>query len=424
VQGLWAALLFFRLLEGVACWAILTWFYVRPADATWALHLNFIVYAVGNLALSFVHRRGALDPASGWFDVAVNVLPMTFAAHWSGGLYSPFVPLFVLKIAVYTVVYGVDVGWQSLTATALAALTWFLVGDHAAIAPPAHRELSLAFEVLAYGIIIGGALKFFPVLEDRERRLAVTAREKDELYQQSMRQQTHLRRLSQGMMRVSERTMRRIAHELHDDLGQALTAVKMDLGLIERELDDASEIRGRVRDAREQIGGVLQEVRNLSQLLRPAALDDLGLVPAMESFVNRFGERNAVSVELHAPPPETRLPRSMELALYRVLQEGLTNVARHAKARRVQVSLRVEDVVTLRIQDDGCGFDAAGFLRSPPQGHGMGVFGMRERVASYGGQFVIESHEGAGTDVRLSIPLGAGADELEEDDEEDPRPAH
>jgi signal transduction histidine kinase len=90
----------------------------------------------------------------------------------------------------------------------------------------------------------------------------------------------------------------------------------------------------------------------------------------------------------------------------------------------VQVSLRVEDVVTLQIQDDGCGFDAAEFLRSPPQGHGMGVFGMRERVAGYGGQFVIESGEGTGTQVRLSIPLGGETDESEEDDGEDPRLAH
>jgi signal transduction histidine kinase len=425
VQGLWVALLFFRLLEGVACWTILSWFYFGAGDSTWPLHLTFIVYAVGNLILSFVHRRRGLDAAWGWFDVGVNVLPMTVAAHWSGGIYSPFVPLFVLKIAVYTVVYGVDTGWQSVVATALAGLLWFAIGDDATVEPgPWYRELTLAFAMLAYGIIIGGALKFFPILEDRERRLAVTAREKDELYQQSMRQQMQLRRLSQSMMRVSERTMRRIAHELHDDLGQALTAVKMDLGLIEREIDDADGLRGRVRDARDQIGGVLHEVRNLSHLLRPAALDDLGLVPAMESFVNSFGKRNAVSVEIDAPPPQTRLPRSMELALYRVLQEGLTNVARHARARHVQVSLRVEDVVTLQIQDDGCGFDAAEFLRSPPQGHGMGVFGMRERVASYGGQFVIESGEGTGTQVRLSIPLGGDADESEEDDGEDPRLAH
>jgi len=427
VQGLWAALLFFRLVEGVACWAILSRFYLRADDPTWPLHLNFLVYAAGNLALSFVHRRGALSPAWGWFDVAVNVLPMTLAAHWSGGIYSPFVPLFVLKIAVYTVVYGVDIGWLSFAATALAGLTLFVVAGRAASASvTTYRELSLAFEVLAYGIIIGGALKFFPILEDRERRLAVTVREKEELYQQSMQQQVSLRRLSQRVMRVSERTMRRIARDLHDDLGQALTAVKMDLGLIERQLEDSGEIRGRVREAREQIGTVLQEVRTLSHLLRPAALDDLGLVPAMESFVNRFGERNAVSVQLEAPPPETRLPRSMELALYRVLQEGLTNVARHAKAHRVQISLRVEDVVTLQIQDDGCGFDAAGFLRSPPQGHGMGVFGMRERIASYGGQFAIESQEGTGTQVRLSIPLGGDADveDSEEEDGEDSRLAH
>jgi signal transduction histidine kinase len=425
VQVLWAALLGVRLLEGAACWAILYWFYAAPGDPAWALHLTFGAYAAGNAAISGVHRRGALTAGSAWLDVAINVLPMALAAHWSGGLYSPFVPLFVVKIVTYTVVYGGDIGWQSFVATVLAAVALVAsAGDGTMASAARYRQLSLAFEVLAYGIIIGGALKFFPILQDRERRLAVIAREKEQLYQQSLRQQAHLRRLSQRMMRVSERTMRRLAHELHDDLGQVLTAVKMDLGLIERQLGDRDEIRGRVHEARQQIGGVLQEVRNLSQLLRPAVLDDLGLVPAIESFIARFRERSAIAVALDAPAPGTRLPRSVEVTLYRVLQEGLTNVARHAEAHHVHVSLRVDDVVTLNISDDGRGFDAAAFLQRPPLGHGMGVIGMRERIASYGGQFVIESREGNGTSLRLSIPLAGAADDAEDENGEDPRLAH
>ena len=423
-----AALLVIRMLEGGACWAILYGFYRGVTVSTWAIHLNFAVYALANLLLFDRQRREAMTPDWVWFDIAVNLLPMAVACHWSGGVYSPLVPTFVVKIASYGLIYGADIGVQSLVATIMVAVVLVVMersglgrSDAVEQVPLLVRQrLTLWFEALIFGILIGAGLRMFRILQDRENRLDVAVGEKEALYQQSLRHQEDLRRLSQGMMQVGERTMRRLARELHDDLGQALTAVKMDLGLIERELGPDSPVGAHVREAREQVGGVLQSVRNLSQLLRPAVLDDLGLVPAIQSYIARFGERTQIAVALETPPAETRLPRAIEVALYRVLQEALTNVVRHAQAGKVDVHLAVDaETATLAIRDDGRGFDASAFLRDPPADHGMGVIGMRERVATYGGKFVIESRRGAGTRVELTIPLAAGAGASAEEAEED-----
>ncbi len=427
------ALLIIRMLEGGACWAILYWFYSGVTVSAWAIHINFALYVAADLLLFERQRREAMTSDWVWFDIAANLMPMAVAAHWSGGVYSPLVPTFVVQIASYGLIYGADIGLHSLVATIVLAVVLILM-EESGFGPSAveqvplllRQRLTLVFEALIFGIIIGGGLRMFRILQDRENRLAVAVGEKEALYQQSLRQQDDLRRLSQSMMQVGERTMRRLARELHDDLGQALTAVKLDLGLIERRLDPDSPVREYLREAREQVGTVLQTVRNLSQLLRPAVLDDLGLVPAIQSYSKRFSERTQIPVTLAAPPAETRLPRAIEVALYRVLQEALTNVARHAQAGRVDVRLTVDaEAAMLTIQDDGCGFEAGSFLRTPPAEHGMGVIGMRERVATYGGRFTIESRRGAGTRVELTIPLagaaGVAGEETEEDYGEDSR---
>ncbi|HUI28382.1 MAG TPA: sensor histidine kinase [Candidatus Kryptonia bacterium] len=418
-----------RFLEGGACWAIVYWFYGGLTVPNWAVHTTFAGYVAANLFFFALHRREALSSRLVWLDVVINVLPMALAAHWTGGVYSPLVPTFVLKIVSYGLIYGVDIGWQCLAVTLIAAAG--LIGlEQNGLGPSealervpliVRQRLTLGFEGLIFGIIIGGGLRFFRILQDREMRLATTAEQNSSLYQESLQYQGHLRRLSQKMMQVSERMMRRIARELHDDLGQALTAVRLDLGLVARELPPDSSLRPRVAEAREQIGTVLQSVRSLAQLLRPAVLDDLGLVPAMQSFIARFSERTGIAVAVDASPVETRLPRTVEVALYRVLQEALTNVARHAEAHHVSVNLLVDaETAQLEIRDDGRGFDAKMFLQGPTRDNAMGVIGMRERVATYGGRFTIDSRRGEGTCVALAIPLARAA-ESDEDYGEDPR---
>jgi len=424
------AVLFVRLVEGAASWTILLWFFGAAIRPLWLLHVTFIAYALANLGLFVLHRREAMTQAVVWLDIGVNLLAMGVALYWSGSLYSPLLPVFVIKICSYGLIYGADVGLQSLAATGILAallvvseqLGWAPTESVEQVSTLVRQRLTFAFAGLIFTVGCGGGLRFFRILQDREARLAEALAEKDRLYQESQQHERHLRQLSRRMMEVSERTMRRVARELHDDLGQALTAMKLDLGMVDRELTANNQARAQLQAVRDQISTALQSVRNLSQLLRPAVLDDLGLVAAIESFVSRFGERTHIEVRRQLPPAETRLPRPIEVALYRALQEALTNVARHARARHVSIQLSIDgDIATLAIRDDGCGFDAAVLAHDPPHDRGMGILGMRERVATYGGRFSIESRPGQGTRVELVIPLAAASAQPEEEHGEDPR---
>jgi signal transduction histidine kinase len=423
IHGAALAVLSLRLILGAACWVIVYAVFGDVTVRAWVVHLNFAAYTVVNLALFFVHRRESLTPGLAWLDIAANLLPMGIAAHWSGGIYSPLVPIFALKICSYGLIYGAYIGMQSLVATVIIAAATAAL-EHLGLAPTeaiaqvpllARQRLALAFEVLILGIGVGSGLRFFRILQESENRLGTVVLEKQGLYEESLRHQSQLRRLSQKMLQVSEDTMRRLARELHDDLGQALTAVRMDLGLIDRELAADSTLSARVRESREQIGAILQNVRNLSQLLRPAVLDDLGLLPAIQSYLSSFGERTNVLVTLDTPKLEKRLPAPVEVTLYRAMQEALTNVARHSDAHNVHVRLQtMPDAVVLSVSDDGRGFDAAAFMRAPPPQHGMGLIGMRERAATYSGHLSIESQPGTGTRVELTLPLGATIESAEE----------
>lgn len=403
-----------RWLEGAAAWMILYLYYLPHTVGVAPLHLTFLIYGVANLALYFQHRRQSMTTSLVWLDIAANLFPMAIAAYWSEGVYSPLLPIFVVKIASYGLIYSADVGVLSLLTSAVLALGlalvdrvgWFPTPPAEAVPMISRMRIALAFKVLTFGIMIGGSLRFFAILQQRDGRLEELVREKDRLYQESLRHQQNLRELSRNMMQTSETTMRHLVRELHDDLGQALTAVRMDLGMIDRDLPADAPLRERVKEARDQIGAVLQSVRSLSQLLRPPVLDDLGLVPAMQWYADRFRERSGIALTLDAHVGPERLPQPIEVAIYRVFQEALTNVSRHAEARHVGATLASRDgTVSLVITDDGHGFDPDASDAPTAADRGIGVLGMRERVATYGGDFQLESAPGKGTVVRLAIPL-------------------
>jgi signal transduction histidine kinase len=151
-------------------------------------------------------------------------------------------------------------------------------------------------------------------------------------------------------------------------------------------------------------------VRDLSLDLRPAMLDDLGLVSALRWYLDLQAKRVGYKARLAADTNDVRISPAIEIAAFRVAQEALTNVARHARARRVNVRLRVRDgALRLVIRDDGGGFDADAILRRGRRGEGLGLLGMRERAALLGGQVMIRSAPGRGTEVRLLIPLEQAA---------------
>jgi signal transduction histidine kinase len=200
---------------------------------------------------------------------------------------------------------------------------------------------------------------------------------------------------------AQELERRRLARELHDETGQALTSILLALGRMEDAPDEESQSAA-LGEVRERVRSTLQDVRRLAVELRPSALDDFGLVPALERLLDGFSEQTGIAVEFEPALPEGRLPADVETALYRIVQESLSNVVKHAEAGRVSVVLtRKADSVSIIVEDDGVGFDP-----SRPRDGGLGLVGMRERVALLGGRLTIESRPGAGTTFVAEVPLG------------------
>jgi signal transduction histidine kinase len=201
------------------------------------------------------------------------------------------------------------------------------------------------------------------------------------------------------VVEAQESERRRLARELHDETGQALTSILLGLKGLEEKLA-SDESRAAVGDLRELVVSTLQDVRRLAVELRPTALDDFGLVTALERLTNSFAEQSRIPVDFHSALPAERLPAEVETALYRIVQESLTNVVKHARATRVSVLLtRKNGSVAAVVEDDGRGFDPGTMSDD-----GFGLVGMRERIASLGGKLEIESGK-AGTTIAAEVPL-------------------
>ena len=245
----------------------------------------------------------------------------------------------------------------------------------------------------------GGSIAVLVVLRDvTERRLA--ERELRESREQ-------LRQLSTSLLAVREEEKTRIARELHDELGQALTGLKMDLAQLVTHLSPEQQTAiGQASAMKSLIESTVASVRRLATELRPLMLDDLGLLSTIEWLVSDFSRRTGIAVDLNLPGQEFQVDPELSTALFRVLQESLTNVARHAGASRVGVTLTgTESDVQLTVHDNGRGLNRA--LESAPKT--FGLLGMRERASMLGGELVVHSDPGAGTSIVMIVPRRAGA---------------
>lgn len=213
-----------------------------------------------------------------------------------------------------------------------------------------------------------------------------------------------LRELSSRLMHVQEEERRQLARDLHDEIGQLLTALKIDLqGLQHGGVDPPSDS---LTDSLDLVDRLLTQVRTLALDLRPSILDDLGLVSALRWHANRQAERNGWTLSFSAKGMARRVPVSIEVACFRVVQEALTNVARYARAKTVDLTLRrQEQEVTFVIQDDGVGFDVMLARQRARGGQSIGLIGMQERVRLAGGTLMISSVPGQGTRLQLRFPL-------------------
>jgi len=214
-----------------------------------------------------------------------------------------------------------------------------------------------------------------------------------------------LQKLSEQVLAAQEDERKRIARELHDETAQSLTTLLIRLKILER-ARSATEMRGQINQLRELTAETLEAVRKLAVELRPATLDDLGLVAALEAYTEGYASRIPLGLEFSAQGFDDhagRLPHQLELVLYRVVQEALTNAAKHSAAQRVQVELRrTPSEVIASVIDNGHGFEVDDVMRSRERG--LGLFGMQERLALVRGQLVIDSAPGRGTHIEAHVP--------------------
>jgi two-component system sensor histidine kinase UhpB len=246
-------------------------------------------------------------------------------------------------------------------------------------------------------------------LQEKNKQLeASNLVEKERLFEAISQQREQLRALNQKLTEVQEAERKQLARELHDEMGQALTAISINLAAIAQEIPSecAPDIQERLNEAKALADQTLEQVRELSFNLRPATLDDLGLVPTLRWYIKQCAKRANIQIELEVSGLKDRLPARIETTLYRLFQEALTNVTRHAQATTVRLALRRRRAsVIAQIKDDGRGFDVAQVLDREVMKDGTGLLGMRERVGLLDGVFKIQSEPGSGTQVSIEIPL-------------------
>ncbi len=239
-----------------------------------------------------------------------------------------------------------------------------------------------------------------------EAALKKSERHHARLLEQSDRLQEQLRRLSRQILSAHEDERKKISRELHDVIAQTLTGINLRLTALKNEAAlNTKGLDWKIAQTQRLVEQSVNIVHRFARELRPAVLDDLGLVPALHSFVKDFAKRMRLRVHLTTFAAVEKLDSAKRTVLYRVVQEALTNVARHAQASRVDVNLRkLPDCIGMTIQDDGRSFQVRRVMHARGRTR-LGLLGMRERVEMVGGTFGVESAPGQGTRIRVEIPF-------------------
>ena len=252
--------------------------------------------------------------------------------------------------------------------------------------------------------------------DDEIRRLADSFNEMAKTLLEKMRLE---RKYLSQIIEAQENERRRISRELHDEIGQALTAIKFNLDMMDKDLPSTFPVvRERLKEAKSLSDQTLTAMRQLSMDLRPTMLDDIGLIPTLRWYIQNFSNRLNICSNFHAVGVEKKLPQQIETALYRIIQEALNNIAKHSGANRVEIHLEQRDsVLSASITDNGRGFDLDKVLLPDSLERGFGIIGMKERVSLLGGKIDIQSKPGSGTYIyiEVSCPTRNGANEEDTD---------
>lgn len=246
-------------------------------------------------------------------------------------------------------------------------------------------------------VVSASSTHFF---EDREEYLLLLLKKQREML--SNPQEEIQRQLTHHIIRAQEEERKRVSRDLHDSVGQALYSLMIGLKVL-HQIPLAEEVRRHLNDLEVLASRALDEVKHMSVDLRPSALDDLGLVPAIRAFLKRFESTFGIETRFIHEGLSRRFDPNLETALYRILQEALNNAAKYADADHIDVLFKDDgSILELRIRDDGIGFDMENI---EIKGTGLGLYGMKERAALFGGEVLIETKPGKGTMVLVTINL-------------------
>lgn len=254
--------------------------------------------------------------------------------------------------------------------------------------------------ITLFTTLFGLALALFSI-----RRVQSLEQESDARYREVAQAREELHRLSARLVEVQEEERRKLSRELHDEVGQSMSALLVELGNLANALPaENAALAERVQAAKRLAENNVVVLRNLSLLLRPSMLDDLGLIPALKWQAREVNRRSGIKIKVNAEDAADSLPDEYRTAIFRVVQEALHNVTRHSKATQATITVtRGPHGVDVRVQDNGAGFQA--------QEKGMGILGMEERIRHLHGSFHIESHPGVGTTIAVELPLAPAEEE-------------
>jgi signal transduction histidine kinase len=235
----------------------------------------------------------------------------------------------------------------------------------------------------------------------------------NEMVQQISKYRAGVRHYVAEITNSQEEERKRIARELHDDTVQSLIAIGQRIELIKGILDDPSEARSRLSEVRTMVTGAIASVRQFSRDLRPLTLEDLGLTASMQYLVSQLAQSQGIDVNLKIEGNPKDLPNDMEVAIYRILQETLNNIRKHARATEVNVLVQfTRRHVKLKVQDNGVGFKMPEAITDLASNGSFGVMGLHERAQLFGGKVTVESNTNKGTTVRMTMPRQAVATQM------------
>jgi signal transduction histidine kinase len=233
------------------------------------------------------------------------------------------------------------------------------------------------------------------------------------LYEEAKQKEKLRGQLLSSVISAQEEERKRIARELHDELGQTLTGLIMGVESLENITSpQQSPLKEKLRNAKALVARTLEDMRRLTLDLRPSALDDLGLIAAIRAYAQTHLTAMGVQVEFESKGLRGRLAPAVETTLFRITQEAIRNIAKHAEAHHVGIKLAAEDgrIMTI-VEDDGKGFDVDHVLKSRVGAQSLGLIGIKERATLLGGTFTIKSQVGKGTHLKVEIPLGSSSRE-------------